>query len=79
VPENGKTTSPDGLVANVTLPVKLPPPVGAKVTLSGAVPPACSVSGKERLLVENPAPLKVAWLMVRSVPPMLDRVTTFVS
>jgi hypothetical protein len=78
VPESGRTTSPDGLVANVTSPVKLPLPVGANVTLSDAVPPACKVSGNERLLVEYPAPLKVAWLTVRSVPPELDRVTLFV-
>lgn len=74
----GRTTSLDPLMANVTLPVKLPAVVGAKVTLSEAVPPACSVSGKARLLVVNPAPLKVAWLMVRSLPPELDRVTLLV-
>lgn len=77
MPESGRTTSPDGLVANVTLPLKLPLPVGANVTLSDAVSPECNVSGKERLLVENPAPLKVAWLTVRSVPPELERVTLF--
>lgn len=78
VPETGKTTLLEPLVAKVTLPVKLPLPVGANVTLSEAVPPACSVSGSERLLVENPAPLKVAWLTVISVPPELDRVTLLV-
>ena len=68
----------ESLLVNVTLPVKLPAPVGANVTLSEAVPPACSVSGRDRLLVENPVPLKVAWLTMISVPPVLERVTLFV-
>jgi hypothetical protein len=65
-------------VANVTLPEKLPLPVGANVTLNEAVLPAARVSGRDRLLIENPAPLKVAWLTVISAPPALDRVTLFV-
>lgn len=56
----GRITSGEALVENVTLPVKFPVAVGANVTFSEAVPPACSVSGRARLLVENPAPLKVA-------------------
>ena len=68
----------ESLLVNVTLPVKLPAPVGANVTLSEAVPPACSVSGRDRLLVENPVPLKVAWLTMISVPPVLERVTLLV-
>jgi hypothetical protein len=74
----GRTTSLEEFVVNVTLPVKFPPPVGANVTLSDALFPACNVSGVERLLVENPAPLKVAWFTVISVPPVLERVTLFV-
>jgi hypothetical protein len=78
VPEIGRTTSLEESVANVTFPVKFPPEVGANATLSGALFPACRVSGRARLLIENPAPLKVAWLTMRSVPPVLDRVTLLV-
>ena len=63
---------------NVTLPVKLPVPVGANVTLSAAVPPDGSVSGNDKLLVANPAPLNVAWLTVISLPPVFDRVKLLV-
>ena len=77
VPEIERTTLP-ALVEKVTLPVKFPAPVGANVTLSEAVPLAWRVSGRARLPIVNPAPLKVAWLTVISVPPLLERVTLIV-
>lgn len=66
------------VVAKVTLPLKAPVPVGANVIVTEAVPPECKVSGKERLLIENPAPLKVACVTLRSLPPLFDRVTLLV-
>jgi len=54
----------------VTLPLKFPVPVGAKVIVVEVDVPAFSVSGRERLLIVNPAPLKVADVMMRSVPPL---------
>ena len=63
------------VAANVTLPLKLPFPVGANVIVAEVVFPACSVSGRARLLIENPAPLNVARVMVRSAPPLFERVT----
>ena len=66
------------VVANVTLPLKFPLPVGANVIVAEVAFPACSVSGRARLLIENPAPLSVAWVMVRSAPPLFERVTGLV-
>jgi hypothetical protein len=66
------------VVAKVTLPLKLPAPVGAKVIVTAAAFPACNVSGKARLLMANPAPLIVACEMVRSLPPLFVRVTVLV-
>jgi hypothetical protein len=65
-------------VVNETLALKFPSPVGANAIITGVDVPACSVSGRARLLIENPAPLIVADVMVRSVPPLFDRVTVLV-
>lgn len=76
VPERGKLTLPCApVVAKATLPVKLPLPVGAKVTVVEVLVPACRVRGSARLLIVNPAPLKVAWLIVRSAVPVFEIVT----
>ena len=48
------------VVAKVTLPLKLPPLGGANVTVAEVDAPACNVIGIDRLLIANPAPLKVA-------------------
>ena len=66
------------VVANVTLPLKFPLPVGANVIVADAAFPAFSVSGRARLLIENPAPLSVALVMVRAVPPLFESVTVLV-
>ena len=66
------------VMANVTVPLKLPVPVGAKVMVAEADDPAWMVSGKARLLMANPAPLIVACEMVRSLPPLFVRVTVLV-
>ena len=63
------------VVAKVILPLKLPLPVGAKVTVAEVESPECKVSGRARLPREKPAPLRVAWVMLRSLPPVLERVT----
>ena len=76
VPLRGSVTSPCApVVANVTLPLKLPLLVGAKVTVAEVLFPACRVKGSVMLLMVNPAPLKVAWLMVRSAVPVFEIVT----
>jgi hypothetical protein len=51
---------PKVVVANETLPLKLPAPVGAKVIVTEAELPAFRVNGVARLLIANPAPLSVA-------------------
>jgi hypothetical protein len=51
---------PFEVVAIESLPLKFPPPVGANVIVAEAVFPTCKVSGRLRLLMENPAPLIVA-------------------
>jgi hypothetical protein len=58
------------LVAKVTLPLKFPAPVGANVIVAELELPALIVSGRARLLSENPAPLNVADVMLRLVPPL---------
>ena len=58
------------VVAKVTLPLKFPAPVGANVIAAEVDVPGFSVSGRARLLIENPAPLMVADVMVRLVPPL---------
>lgn len=63
------------LVVNVALPLKVPAPGGANVIVAEAAFPACTVSGRTRLLIENPAPLNVACVMVTSFPPLFERVT----
>ena len=70
--------TPSAVVANVTPPLKFPAPVGANVIVTEAAPWGFSVRGRERLLMENPAPLKVACVMVRLVPPMFERLTVLV-
>jgi len=80
-PEKGSTTvlfTWFAVVANVTLPLKFPLPVGAKVIVAEVASPAFSVSGRARLLIENPAPLSVALVMVRPVPPLFESVTVLV-
>ena len=75
VPESGKLTSPCApVVVNATLPAKLPVLGGANVTVADVLLPACKVSGSARLLIVNPAPLRVAWLIVRSAVPVLEMV-----
>jgi hypothetical protein len=66
------------LVANVTLPVKAPLVVGANAMIADEACPAGSVSGRLRLLIANPAPLNVAWVIVRSVPPLFERLMLLV-
>ena len=66
------------VVAKVTLPLKFPVPVGANVIVAVVDDPAFSVSGRARLLIENPAPLIVADEMMRSVPPLFESVTVVV-
>ena len=56
-------------VENETLPLKFPLPGGANVIVTGVERPACNMSGRARVLIENPAPLIVADVMVRLVPP----------
>ena len=58
------------VVANVTLPLKFPVAVGANVMVIEVDVPGFSVSGRARVLIENPAPLKVADVMERLVPPL---------
>jgi len=43
-----------------------------------AVAAACRVSGRARLVNENPAPLIVACVTVRSLPPLFESVTVLV-
>lgn len=79
VPESGKLTLPCApFVAKVTLPLKLPALLGAKVRVAEVLPLACSVIGSAMLLMVNPAPLSVACSMVRSAGPLLEMVTLFV-
>lgn len=59
----------------MTFPIKLPLPGGAKVTVAEVESPECKVRGRARLPRVKPAPLSVAWLRVRSLPPVLERVT----
>jgi hypothetical protein len=63
------------VVSNVTLPLKSPLPVGANVMVAEVESPECRVSGRDRLLKENPAPLSVAWVTLRSLPPLFESVT----
>ena len=58
------------VVAKVTLPLKLPTAVGANVMVAEVDVPGFSVSGRARLLIENPAPLKVADVMARLDSPL---------
>jgi hypothetical protein len=81
VPERLSTTELfvwSAVVAKVTLPLKFPVPVGANVIVADVDDPAFSVSGRARLLIENPAPLIVADEMMRSVPPLFESVTVVV-
>lgn len=67
--------TPSAMVAKVMLPVKLPVLGGAKVMVAEVAPPGCRVMGTARLLMVKPAPLKVADVMLRVVPPLLERAT----
>ena len=58
------------VMAKVTLPLKLPVPVGANVIVAGADVLASMVSGRARLLMVNPAPLMVADVMLRLLSPL---------
>jgi len=81
VPERLSTTGLfvwSAVVAKVTLPLKLPVAVGANVIVAEVDDPGFSVSGRARVLIENPAPLSVADLMMRSVPPLFASVTVVV-
>ena len=66
------------VVAKVTLPLKFPAEAGANVIVADVDDPGFSVSGRARLLIENPAPLIVADLMMTSVPPLFESVTVVV-
>ena len=66
------------VVVKVTLPLKFPAPVGANVIVAEVDVPGFSVSGRARLLIENPAPLMAADVMVRTVPPLFKRVTVLI-
>ena len=66
------------VVAKVTLPLKFPAPVGANVIVADVDAPGFSVSGRVRLLIENPAPLMVADVILRLVPPVFNRFTVLV-
>lgn len=57
------------------LPLYAPDEGGANVTVTEAVAPGVRVRGSARLFMLNPAPLKVAWLIVTSVPPLLETTT----
>ena len=59
----------------MTLPLKLPLAGGANVTFAEVESPGCKVSGKVRLLITKPVPLSVAWLTLRSLAPLFERVT----
>ena len=77
-PERSSTTVPFTwleVVAKVTLPVKLPFDGGANLTVAEVESPACNVSGRDRSLNAKPAPLNVAWVMLRSLAPLLESVT----
>lgn len=67
--------TPDAVVAKVTLPVKLAARGGANVIVAEVAPPGCRVMGTGRLLMVKPEPLNVAEMMVRVVPPLLERAT----
>jgi hypothetical protein len=66
------------VTARVTLPLKVPTLGGANVIGTEVEVPALMVSGTGMLLMENPAPLMVAWVTVISVVPLFSRVTTLV-
>ena len=66
------------VVAKAALPLKFPVPVGANVIVAELDVPDLIVSGRARLLIENPARLMVADVMVTSVPPLFKRVTVLV-
>jgi hypothetical protein len=66
------------LLTSDTLPVTLPVAAGAKATLKFAVCPTASVKGRVSPLVLKPAPVTVAWEIVRLALPELVRVTVWV-
>ena len=66
------------LLTTETLPVMLPPTVGAKTTLNVVFWPAVRVTGGISPLVLNPAPVTVACEIVRLALPELVKVTVCV-
>lgn len=76
VPESGRLTLPCApVVVNVTLPLKVPLLVGAKIMEAEVLFPARSVIGNVMLPMVNPAPLRAAWSMMRSAVPLFEIVT----
>lgn len=78
VPERSSTVvpfAPPDVVVKVTLALNAPVPVGAKVSVAEVVSPECRVIGRARLFMAKLAPLSVAWLMLRSLPPLFERIT----
>jgi hypothetical protein len=72
VPERETTVGElEALLVTETGPVADPLVVGLKVTLNMLLWPAARFSGNESPLMLNPAPLTVAWLIVRPPVPVL--------
>ena len=65
----------DAVLATVTVPLVLPEPVGANVTLRLAFCPATNVYGKLKPPTLNPAPVTVAWVMVTAALPVFVTTT----
>lgn len=66
---------PAAVVAKVILPLKFPLLGGANVMVAEVAPPGWRVIGSGRLLRVKPAPLNVAEVRVRVVPPLFERAT----
>ena len=63
---------PGALLTSETVPVTLPPAVGAKTTLNVALLPAAMVSGTVMLIRLKPLPDTLAWEIVTLALPALD-------
>jgi hypothetical protein len=63
------------LLVKESLPLTLPAPLGAKVTLKPAFCPADKVRGREGPLTLKPFPFTVSWEMVTLPVPVLVRIT----
>ena len=66
------------LLVIVSVPETLPVVVGAKLTVRVVVAPGLMLKGSVRPVTPKPAPVAVAWEMVRVALPVLDRVTVWV-